>query len=329
VGPCILHGDAVITNANAYRENAGAYKLLDGSPIAIQDPVTGQRVAWKFQRTYGCSTAVASQYLLTFRSGAAGFYDLLTYGGTGNFGGFKSSCTANLIVANGVLNAPEYTRSCSCGYQNQTSLALVPMPSNEIWTYSLLGRSPRGSPSVQRIGINFGAPGDRMARDGTLWANYPADIGPSPAIAVTLEGEVKWFRNHSSRVSSGDLPWVVASGAEGLRKLRVNLKPRSGRTAPSRSSADAPALQHRFTVRLYFAEPDAKVQTGQRVCDVAIQGKTVLTGLDIVAEAGGPLRTVMHELLSVPADDVLEINLNPRSTREPVLCGLEIVRLKE
>ena len=43
--------------------------------------------------------------MLTFRSGAAGYYDLLNDGGTGNFGGFKSGCTSNLVVANGVLNA--------------------------------------------------------------------------------------------------------------------------------------------------------------------------------------------------------------------------------
>lgn len=44
--------------------------------------------------------------MLTFRSGAAGFYDLLNEGGTGNLGGFKSGCTSNLVVADGVLNVP-------------------------------------------------------------------------------------------------------------------------------------------------------------------------------------------------------------------------------
>ncbi|MEE8576109.1 MAG: PAS domain-containing protein, partial [candidate division Zixibacteria bacterium] len=74
------------------------------------------------------------EHLLTFRSAAAGFFDLANDGGTGNFGGFKSSCTSNLVVANGVLNAPDYTRTCVCRYQNQTSLAMVHMPEVETWT---------------------------------------------------------------------------------------------------------------------------------------------------------------------------------------------------
>jgi len=36
-----------------------------------------------------------------------------------NLGGFKSGCTPNLIVADGVLNAPDYTRTCT----NQGALA--------------------------------------------------------------------------------------------------------------------------------------------------------------------------------------------------------------
>nr|MCU0875017.1 PQQ-binding-like beta-propeller repeat protein [Pirellulaceae bacterium] len=223
-GPCILHGETLITNTNSYRESKGALHLLDGSPITVDDPVTGESLPWKFTRAYGCNTAVASEYLLTFRSGAAGFYDLENHGGTGNFGGFKSGCSSNLIIADGVLSAPDYTRTCSCAYQNQTSLALVPMPENEVWTYGMFGRSGGQQAEVRRIGINLGAPGDRLSGEGTWWMNYPPDEGVSPAVDVKLEGEVRWFRTHSSRVSGDGLGWVAASGAEGIRKLTVRLE---------------------------------------------------------------------------------------------------------
>ena len=223
-GPCILHGETLITNTNSYRESKGAFHLLDGSPITVADPVTGEPLPWRFTRAYGCNTAVASEYLLTFRSGAAGFYDLEHHGGTGNFGGFKSGCSSNLIIADGVLNAPEYTRTCSCAYQNQTSLALVPMPENEVWTSGLFGRSGGQQPEVRRIGINLGAPGDRLSDEGTWWVNYPPDEGTSPEVGVKLEGDVRWFRTHSSRVSGDGLAWVAASGAEGIRKLTVRLE---------------------------------------------------------------------------------------------------------
>jgi len=126
-GPYILHRDTVITDKYAY-------SLLTGEQNMRVDPLTGEEKPWIFKRNYGCNYAIASEHLLTFRSAAAGFYDLEHDGGTGNFGGFRSSCTSNLLAANGVLNAPDYTRTCSCSYQNQTSLALVHVPDIEIWT---------------------------------------------------------------------------------------------------------------------------------------------------------------------------------------------------
>ncbi|MEM9659121.1 MAG: PQQ-binding-like beta-propeller repeat protein, partial [Planctomycetota bacterium] len=133
-GPCILHNDKVITNSRSYTTTSGVVRISDGEPILIENPLTGDATPWTYQRTYGCNTAVASEHLLTFRSGAAGYYDLNRQCGVANLGGFRSGCTSNLIAADGVLNAPDFTRTCSCGYQNQTSLALVHMPDVEMWT---------------------------------------------------------------------------------------------------------------------------------------------------------------------------------------------------
>ncbi len=147
-GPCMLHGDTIITQESAY-------SLLTGSNRTREHPLTKESVPWKYSRNYGCNTVIASQNLLTFRSAAAGFYDLTANAGTGNFGGFRSGCTSNLVVANGVLNAPDYTETCTCSYQNQTSLAMIHMPEVETWAFSSLepgtasdsagGRQPRGA----------------------------------------------------------------------------------------------------------------------------------------------------------------------------------------
>src|SRR4029077_10317228 len=96
--------------------------LLTGAPWMREDPLTGLPVEWTWSRNYGCNTPAASEHLLTFRSGAAGYYDLCRDGGTGNFGGFRSSCTNNLIVAGGLLNAPDYTRSGTLSSHNPTPL---------------------------------------------------------------------------------------------------------------------------------------------------------------------------------------------------------------
>ncbi len=127
-GPCILHDDVIITTPNSYKTSSGAFNLADGSPHLIPNPLTGQKEPWHIYRTYGCNTPVASEHLMTFRSGAAGFYDLESQCGTGNFGGFKSGCSPNLIAADGVLNAPDYTRTCTCPYQNQNVAGVRPYP---------------------------------------------------------------------------------------------------------------------------------------------------------------------------------------------------------
>ncbi len=163
---------------------------------------------------------LASEHLLTFRSGAAGFCDLGNDGGTGNFGGFRAGCTNNLIVADGVLTAPDYTRNCTCSYQNQCSLALVPMPEAEMWTFQGT-RKVEGV--IRRAGVNLGAPGNRKADDGTLWLEHPRAGGPSPRLAVTtVPANPQWFRRHSSQVA-GEWNWVAASGARGLRSLTLSL----------------------------------------------------------------------------------------------------------
>src|SRR5262249_48226144 len=127
LGPAMIHGNIVLKDQSACH-------LLTGAPVMRDAPLTGTPVEWKWSRNYGCNTPAASENLLTFRSGAAGYFDLCHDGGTGNLGGFRSSCTNNLVVAGGLLNAPDYTRNCTCNYQNQGSLALVPMPDAEMWT---------------------------------------------------------------------------------------------------------------------------------------------------------------------------------------------------
>jgi len=306
-GPCMLHHDTIITQGPAY-------SLLTGEPKSRIHPLTGSPLPWKFTRNYGCDTAIASDHLLTFRSAAAGFYDLTSDGGTGNLGGFKSGCTSNLIVAGGLLSAPEYTRTCDCRYQNQTSLALIHDPEAETWTFNAFAWD--GQP-VRRVGINFGAPGDRLAADGTLWLDYPSLGGPSPDIPVRLEPtSADYFRYHSSRVRAdpdrGELNWVAASGVRGVRAVTLTL-------------AKNPAPPRKYTVRLHFAEVD-DLQPGRRVFNVSLQDRPVLEGLDVVKLAGGTNRALVAQFTAVEVTDKLKVSFSPceEESLPPVLCGIEL-----
>lgn len=303
-GPAMIHHDTILLQGSACH-------LLTGKPRLREHPLSGELVEWTWTRNYGCNTPAASEHLLTFRSGAAGYFDLCSDGGTGNFGGFRSSCTNNLVVAGGVLCAPDYTRTCVCTYQNQTSLAMIHMPEVETWT-SFGPQSPKHA--VRRLGINLGAPGDRKADDGTLWLEYPSVGGASPAVPIKLEPEKPdWFRRHSSQISGDGPSWIAASGARGLRSLKVTL-------------SDTDDLTRRYTVRLHFCEPD-NVQPGDRRFAIRLQDKTVVPALDIVKEAGGRHRGLVKEFRGVLVDDDLLIELVPDAgakLRAAVVSGIEI-----
>ncbi len=316
-GPCIIHNDSIITQVkNSFRGDiACAYSLLTGEQKMRHDPITDKPVPWQYSRNYGCNTAIASEHILTFRSAAAGFFDLANNGGTGNFGGFKSGCTSNLVPANGVLNAPDYTQTCTCSYQNQSSLAMVHMPDVETWTFNIIQET---NEPLQRIGINFGAPGDRLADNGTLWLDYPSEGGRSPDVSVIIEPQnPKWYRKHSSFIKAGLMKWVTASGGRGVRNVKIPLKNPQPRT---------------YTVRLFFAEPDAKI-IGQRVFNIALQGKTVLKNFDILSETKTPNISLVKEFKEIKAADSISLTLTPMESidanfNETIISGIEIIHHK-
>jgi len=288
-GPLLIWKDQFISNGMRGR----GYRLL-----------TGERAGWSWSREYGCNTIVGSQNLLVFRSGAAGYFDLLGMSGTGNIGGIKSGCTSNMIIADGVLCVPDYTRTCTCAYHNQTSLALIHLPAAEMWTFG-------GRPTPGRVGINLGAPGDRLSDAGTLWVEAPTVSTDAPRVAeVKIEGGVP-FRRDSSRIVAPHMAWVAASGLSGVKRLHIKLL--------AAQPADG------YTVRLYFAEPLPQAKPGDRVFDVTIQGRPVLEALDIAAEAGGAQRLLVREFPGLMRASTLTIAFRPKKG-EPLICGVEMVQ---
>jgi hypothetical protein len=51
----------------------------------------------------------------------------------------------------------------------------------------------------------------------------------------------------------------------------------------------------------------------------------VLSGLDVVAAAGGPLRPLVRSFDGIPAERELEITLNSGTNPPPLLSGVEII----
>ncbi len=294
-GPCILHNDLIIANANSNRDSAGAWYLKTGKPWLILNPLTGIETPFTLNRAYGCNTILASENFLTFRSGAAGFYNLADNGGTGNFGGFRSGCSGNLVVANGVLNAPDYTRTCSCSYQNQTSLALVHMPEVETWTVNALARPDTSTQPIADLGINFGAPGHRRDTDGTLWVEWPAVVTDVSPARITVNPEATPWRRHSSAYPDSDKPWIFASGLQNVTWLEI--EPVLGGKKEAPAPAPAPAKKSddcgiavampgdsTWKLQLFFADPNARfpeTSAASRTFDVLLNGTTVLENIEV------------------------------------------------
>lgn len=269
------------------------------------NPLTLQEERRSFPKTYGCDGGVNYGDLFTMRSGTAAFYDMTLESGTVFVSGPRSGCTNSIIPANGLLNIPYYYEGCTCSYPLPVALALVSKGEyHEQW--SSWGESEPAA--IQRIGINFGAPGDRKTRDGTLWLDYPSVGGPSPIIDVAASPQsVEYNYQHSLFVEGGQgWPWVLGSGAEGLEAFTLKgIKP------------------GRYTVRLCFSDA-SNGSAGQRVQTVKLQSRVVLQDLDIVRETGGKLRGLVREFAGVQIDGTMTLALQASRGRSSI-SGIEIV----
>ena len=356
-GPCILHHDKIITQTGGSNQTslpAKIYHLLTGEIISASHPVTGDTIPQSWIRFKGCNTAIASEHLLTFRSAAAAYVDLTNQSGTTTIGGFRSGCTSNLIAADGVLNAPDYTRTCTCSYQNQTSLALIHMPEHmihfptvESWSFNSY-LSPEEPRPVQRLGINFGASGNRID-DGMLWLEYPSVGGPSPDIPIRIDtGEPSAYRYHSSLLpfkQEESLNWIAASGITGMVKIIIRpfIQPIHSKNQVKieafTNSNHTSNFENRFNeiygshatfqpykLVLHFYEPE-NLKRGDRVFDVLIQGIKRLENVDIIKEIGNTNHSLVKTIENVQVKDDLTILLKRSSANskyDPLLSGLEI-----
>lgn len=272
------------------------------------NPMTGQKEPRIFPKTYGCDGGVDYGMFYTLRSGTAAFYDKTLESGTVFISGPRSGCTNSIIPSGGLLNVPYFYEGCTCSYPLPTALSMVAMPeTHEQW--SSWGADTIKPASIERIGLNFGAPGDRKTRDGTLWLDYPSIGGPSPQIKVVTKPENPAFRyRHSNWIKGGEAwSWVAASAVEGLEEITLHdLKPGN------------------YTVKLYFAELDG-VAPGDRTQTVHVQGNAALNDFDILNEAKSPMTGLIRQFDDVTVDGTLTVTL-AAARGKTLISGAEIIR---
>jgi len=281
------------------------------------NPVTGLAEPRVLPKSYGCEPGVDYGCMITMRSGTAAFYDKRFESGLVNITGIRSGCTNSIIPANGILNVPYFYEGCTCGYPLASGLGMVHMP-EQFEQWMAWGDTPLQG-RIKHLGINFGAPGDRMTESGTLWLDYPSVGGPSPEISINVApaDSTRYYYRHSLWTKGGDgMPWVTASGVEGVERISVALLP------GQYQGADANDVLP-YTVRLYFTElADAK--PGERVFAIGLQGKEVLSNLDVVKAAGGKMRGLVKEFRDVEIGRELQLSLAAGSGL-PIISGVELI----
>jgi hypothetical protein len=290
------------------------YNLLDGQPAARISPLTGLREEWKCPKG-GCNYIVGSEYVMTSRTR---YYDSHHHSGQTVLIGMRSGCTPSIIPADGVLCLLNYTggestdpfRTCVTFVHNEDSVNWKDYAAGT-------GKTDATKPP-RRIALNLAAPGDHADPSGAVWFRpRTPKRGGGVGLSVTVEpADARRFSVHPLRfrgAREGGLPMVAASGIEGIESLRIPVSAESG-------------TPRKFTVRLHFSEVDQKVKPGERVFDVALQGKPVLQNFDVVRTAGGSLTAVAREFRGVVAEEDLHIALTAKNRNKPaVLCGVEIM----
>ena len=196
--------------------------------VKIRSPANWRRV---WSRIYGCNTPVVSENLITFRWAPPG--STTSPAAAARVTSAASAPAAPTTSSSPAESSPPPTTpaACTCSYQMQTSLAMVPDDDAEMWTYT--GTRPRSnggpaaSASTQRTG-------DRIDDAGTQWLEYPSVGGKSPVLKINVTGDkLDYYRNHASLVGS-KVNWVRAS-------------PASRTPATSPSPSPTPAARPRST----------------------------------------------------------------------------------
>ena len=214
--------------------------LRTGEPWLVPDQVTGRPRPWQFFRAYGCGEVLGCRGLLICRSGTLGLYDIAGEALT-NFGAVRPNCSLSAIPAAGLLLMPEASSACSCSYNFQTSVALIPGGSDrDVW-YVFGGEPDREV--TRRLRLNLGAPGDRRDEQGNGWLGYPRPLHRfAKPVRLNLDsGSVRSYhrRSISAKLPPQDRPWLYSSGLMGATKLSLELVPRTEVLVPRCPQAPA------------------------------------------------------------------------------------------
>ena len=133
-----------------------------------------------------------------------------------------------------------------------------------------------------------------------------------PGITMTgAGGAVRSFVHNPdfTAIVGTDKPWLYTCGLQGPLRMEIPLGPPGSAARTLR-------------VTLMFCE--LQTPPGRRTFDVLLQGKPVLSGFDVLAEAGAVGRAVT-KTFTVSAAEQLTVELRGPASPGPLINAIEIV----
>ncbi len=274
------------------------YDLRTGKRHVRTSALTGLPETWSFRKG-GCNHLIACDGLVTWRTA---FYDLA--GGTGvmKLTGFDAGCAPTLIPAGGVLAIPNFGTHHK--RNRMTAVGMVHRPGNALWT-QYTSDKPTHTGAIQRVGINFGAIGDRRDEDGTMWLRV--DARSRTAAVVEPRQDVQWFTHDPADTGS----FVGGSGVLGAATV----------TIPTTVSPDSKAVlrdktKRVYDVRLILVSPQSAAV--KRQVTLQVEGRAITVALP----ASGGL--VEHDMEALEVTGPLDIAL-PKDAASVGLAGVRLV----
>ena len=258
-------------------------------------PITGTKVDWEFLRPgHSCGIVTGTPNSIFYRSYSAAIVNTEKDTGLQLFGGMRPGCWNSMIPANGLLSMQEASSGCTCSYSLRTTVVLKhkPQKGDAEWAVFI---SQAASKPVSHLAVNFGAPGDMRGKDGTVWFGYPRpkttvgqgafrNYGIKFDLAEAGMPEVIQRDWRGREFGGTDKPWLFTSGMKGATKFSVPLLEKGNKG--------------KYTVRLGFT-PLIGDKPGSRVFGIKLQGKTVLSNLDVAKASGGYGKVVVREFKEV------------------------------
>ncbi len=296
-----------------------AWHVKTGQPKTIVNPLSGEPQPLDFHRGYiGCSHLLASGAALFGNKNGIGYCNLDSTEGFSSFRGLSLACGLGATPANGVFVAPEGRSGCTCaGGGIHTSVALYPRTFARDWAGGVTGGiAAVKSLPVKHAFINLGAPGFREDEQSRLWVPYPTrnDNGFTGAWLPRYQHDASMFYYRSPdvvAVKGHELSWLLTSGYHGAKALAFRLQEKGQPEA-------------NYTITLYFAELE-DVRPGQRLFDVSLQGKPVLSEFDVVAAAGDVRTSTTRVFHNIAVGELLTIALKSADdNKPPLLCAVAI-----